>query len=70
LEKTIVIARKWGNSVGITLPKEVVEKEKIKPTDKLIISVTKAKSIEELFGTLKFKKTTEEMRRESKKGWG
>jgi len=69
LEKVVTIARKWGNSLGVTLSKEVVEKEKIRPNDEVVITVTKVAPIKELFGTFKTNKTTEEMRKESKKGW-
>ena len=29
------IARKWGSSIGITVPKDIVEKENIKPNTKI-----------------------------------
>lgn len=64
-----MIARKWGNSVGITIPSSIAEKEKIKPNDKVLVSIQKTKSIESLFGTLKTKKTAQELKDEARKGW-
>ncbi len=68
-EGEMVTARKWGHSIGITLSKKLVEKEKIRPEDKLIITVKKAGSLKELFGSHKFKKSTQEIKDELKKGW-
>ncbi len=61
--------RKWGNSIGVTIPKEIADKEKIKPNDDVIFSVRKVKPIAELFGTVKFKKPTQKIIDELKKGW-
>ncbi len=40
-----VIVRKWGNSLGVTLPKEIVEKQRIKENEKLSIEVHKEKQL-------------------------
>jgi len=68
--EVVSVARKWGNSIGISLPSDIVSKEKIKPNDKVIISVKKAVSISDLFGTLKFKKPTQKIKDEMRAGWG
>lgn len=65
----IVTARKWGNSIGLTLPKETTEKEKINESDKLIIEVKKLTTIEELFGTFKTKKSGQQLKDEMRLGW-
>ncbi len=67
--ETIVTVRKWGNSIGVTIPNEIVEKEKIKPNDRITITVKKARTIAELFGTMKSKKSTQQIKNELKKGW-
>lgn len=69
MTETITIARKWGNSIGTTIPKSTVEKEKIKPKDAIIISVRKVNSLDSLFGTWKTKKTAQQIKDELKKGW-
>jgi len=58
----VAVARKWGNSIGVTFSKELVEKQRIKPNDRIVISVRKAKRIESLFGTLKTKKSAQARR--------
>ncbi len=68
--ETTAIARKWGNSIGITLSKETVARQGIKPNDRLIVSVKRAKSFEDLFGTFKTRKTAQQLKDEARKGWG
>ncbi len=65
----VVTARKWGNSVGVTISQEVVEREKIKPSDQLVISVRKVTPFQKLFGTWKTKKSAQQIKDELKKGW-
>ena len=67
--EVIVTARKWGNSIGVTLPAEAVLKEKIGQNDRLVIKVKKVVPMEELFGTLKTKKSAQEIKDEIRKGW-
>ena len=63
-----VVAKKWGNSIGVILPKVIVQQEGIKPEQKLEIEVKGKKTVlEELFGALPFKKPTEQLLRESRK---
>jgi antitoxin component of MazEF toxin-antitoxin module len=69
MSEVMVTARKWGNSIGVTLPSEMVEDEKIKPNDKVILSVRKVVPIKDLFGTLKTKKTAQQIKDELRKGW-
>ena len=69
MDKAIVTARKWGNSIGVALPSDIVEKEKIGANDQLVISVQKVVSIKDLFGTFKSKRSTQEIMDEVRKGW-
>lgn len=63
-----VIAKKWGNSVGIIIPKEIVEKEGIKLDKPVQIDVKPVKNVlAELFGTLKTNKSTEQLLKETRK---
>lgn len=67
--EVIVTARKWGNSIGATFPAEAVQKEKIRPNDKLVLEVRKVVPIKELFGTFKTKKSTQQIKDELRSGW-
>ncbi len=69
MSEVIVTARKWGNSIGVTLPSETVEEEKIKPNDKVVLKVKKVVPIKELFGLAKFKKSAQKIKDELRKGW-
>jgi len=60
-----VKTKKWGNSIGILIPKEAVRKENIKPEQEVTVLIS-AKPItkgKDIFGTMKFKKSTEELMR-------
>lgn len=50
-----VTLKKWGNSMGIILPKEVVEREKLEENKKVTISIIKKTDISDVFGALKGK---------------
>ena len=64
-----VKAKKWGDSIGVIIPKEVVEQEKIKPNDKLNIIIAKKTDLSRFFGTLKTKKSTQEMKDDARRIW-
>lgn len=58
--------RKWGRSFGVVIPKEKVREEKIKENETVRLLIGKKTNVlREVFGTFKFKKSTEEMLRES-----
>lgn len=56
--------RKWGSSLGIIIPKKIVEKENLKQKQKIKIlaieTETKTK-VGDIFGKLKFKRPTQEI---------
>lgn len=70
MPEVVVTARKWGNSIGATFPAETVEREKIRPNDRLVVEVRKVVPIKELFGTFKTKKSTQHIKDELRAGWG
>ena len=58
--------RKWGRSFGVVIPKEKIKEEGIKENEtiKLLIS-KKSNVLKETFGTMKFKRSTQEILDES-----
>ena len=67
-----VKTKKWGNSIGILIPKEAIRKENIKPDQEVTVLIS-AKPItkgNDIWGTLKFKESTEELMREVDKEFG
>ncbi len=60
--------KRWGNSFGVIVPKEVVEKEGLKEGELVEISVRKASDIRRLFGKYPFK-NLQEQKEAMRKGW-
>ena len=64
--------KKWGNSIGILIPKEAIRKENIKPDQEVTVLIS-AKPItkgKDIWGTLNFKESTEELMREIDREFG
>ena len=62
--------RKWGSSIGIVLPKKIVEEAGIKPNEKIVIEVKRRPLAKEFFGILKdWKRPTQEIKDEMRAGW-
>ncbi len=65
--------KKWGNSIGIVIPKEDAERMNIKIGERIIIEVKKKENVlRELKGTMNFgdsKKFLKEVRKEMKSKW-
>ena len=58
--------RKWGRSFGVVIPKEKIIEEGIKENETIKLLIIKRTNVlKETFGTLKFKRTTQEMLDES-----
>lgn len=57
MESVTAKARKWGNSIGVILPREVVEKVGIKEGSdvELLVSARRQNVLKELFGSMKGK---------------
>lgn len=63
-------ARKWGNSLGIIIPKEIVEEEHIGENESVTVSFHKRHKASEFFGLLPgWKRTAAEIKRDMKRGW-
>jgi antitoxin component of MazEF toxin-antitoxin module len=60
--------KRWGNSFGVVVPKEIVEKEGLKEGEEVEISVRKASDIRQLFGKYPFKDLQLQKER-MRKGW-
>ena len=58
--------KKWGNSIGVIIPKEIIRQQNIKPDQEITILIS-SKPIttgRDIWGTFKFKKSTEQIMRE------
>jgi len=45
-----VTVKKWGNSLGVVFPKNLVEKKQLKENSKVIIEVIKEANLKKIFG--------------------
>ena len=62
--------KKWGNSVGVILPKHVVEELSLKPKDKVNINVERGIKGKEIYGLFPgWSRDTQKAVDELKKGW-
>ena len=72
MERIRTMVRKWGNSLGVILPREVVEKEKLREGLEISIAITpkNTTTVGELFDLSekmrlpKLKKSTEKIMKE------
>ena len=58
--------KKWGNSIGVIIPKEIIRQQNIRPDQEVTILIS-SKPIttgRDIWGTFKFKKSTEQLMRE------
>ncbi len=54
MTEIFVKTRQWGNSIGITIPKEIAEKEKIGPNEAVMINIKKLRTPDpKFFGSMK-----------------
>ena len=64
-----VKTKKWGNSIGIVIPSETINKLNIKPEERIIIQIErKTNVLKEMFGKAKFKKSAKKMIEEFRRG--
>lgn len=62
-----VKTKKWGNSIGLIIPSEAIERLNIRPEEEVVIEIGKKKNVlRELFGTMKSKKTARQMLNETR----
>jgi antitoxin component of MazEF toxin-antitoxin module len=71
MEQFQAVPKKWGNSIGITIPADVVEHENIRPQKKVTVLVigNQRKQLKQMFGTLKLKKPTNQVMDEIDEGY-
>lgn len=66
METITATTKKWGNSLGVRLPKEVVRKNHLKPDEKIIIQIGKRRvsKAKDIFGLLPKKEPIEKSMRD------
>ncbi len=57
--------KRWGNSLGIRIPKSVAEELGLKEEQEVVVEIERKENpLRELFGALKFKEPTKKILRE------
>ncbi|HLC62098.1 MAG TPA: AbrB/MazE/SpoVT family DNA-binding domain-containing protein [Candidatus Nanoarchaeia archaeon] len=71
MEQFKAVPKKWGNSLGVTIPSEVIKSENLKTNEEAIFLVMKdnRNNIKKMFGTLKIKKPTQQIMDEIDEGY-
>jgi antitoxin component of MazEF toxin-antitoxin module len=60
--------RRWGNSLGIVIPKKAVQELGLKPHEEVLIEVKKGGNVlKGMFGTVRWKKPISEILREARR---
>jgi len=62
--------RRIGNSLGIIIPREEVDMDNIKEGDLVEVEVLRCINVKEMFGSVKFRKTAQELKDEMRREWG
>ncbi|MBI4174113.1 MAG: hypothetical protein HY517_00580 [Candidatus Aenigmarchaeota archaeon] len=62
--------RRIGGSIGVILPKDVVEKESIEPDQNITIRIRSRVKVKDVFGMFpNWKTPTQRLKNEARKGW-
>jgi antitoxin component of MazEF toxin-antitoxin module len=65
------VPKKWGNSIGITLPNKIVEEGDIKAKKEIEVFIVEKKvNLKKIFGSLKLEQPTQKIKDEMRTGWG
>jgi antitoxin component of MazEF toxin-antitoxin module len=65
-----VNVKKWGNSMGVLLPRELIRKERIEENDKIFIEVVKKADLSDIFGLIKNRKVSgQKFKDMAREGW-
>jgi len=65
------VAKQWGSSIGVIIPKNVVDAEHIRPNEKVRVTVKKTTLAQDIWnlGPITSVRSTQEIVDELKKGW-
>ena len=65
-----VSLKRWGNSFGVVLPREIIERKGLKEGEKFVIEVVKIADLSKIFGLIRERKMSgQEAKDMVRKGW-
>ena len=65
----MVTIKRWGSSMAVIIPQEMVKNQHIKEGDEVAINIFKKGDLSDIFGTLKTKLTGQQLKDLSRKDW-
>jgi len=66
---TTVKIRKWGSSLGIILPKKLVDEKNLKESEEIGIEIFKIADFSNIFGILRTEVSAQELKDIAREGW-
>ncbi|MBI2146741.1 AbrB/MazE/SpoVT family DNA-binding domain-containing protein [Candidatus Woesearchaeota archaeon] len=63
------VTRKWGNSLGITIPQKVIRQINLRENQRIIIDIKPKPDLSPLRGMLRSAKSTQQLKDEMRQGW-
>ena len=62
--------KKWGSSLGVIVPADIIKKEKLKEGEEVFIDIRRKNNLEDLFGSLKgWKIDSQKVKDEARRDW-
>lgn len=71
MEEVRTVARKWGSSIAVVIPNNVVKRRKIRENEEIVIEIKRKPIAGEIFGLFprKSKRGAQEIKNEMRAGW-
>ncbi len=66
---TEVEVKKWGNSLGIVIPKALAARKHLRPHERVLIEVVKESDLEKVFGSLGRRMSGQKFKDMVREGW-
>ena len=66
-----VVAKRWGSSLGVIIPKQIVDDEHISENQKIVIEIKRNITVNDIWGLIPYrlKISTQELKFVARKGW-
>lgn len=61
--------KKWGNSIGIIIPREIVKERNLDKKRTILVEFIEKGDLTDVFGQLKTKATAQELKDLAREGW-
>ena len=63
------IIKKWGSSMAVILPQEIIRSQGLREGDDVVINIFKKGDLSDVFGTLKTRFTGQQLKDLAREGW-